>query len=110
MPILALQNYGGGRSAAFTSGGSWYWRVSRPASDEFHERVWKQLIRWLVVGAREQLSIETDADTYAQEKQGNTQAETNSQENRLQADSQTDIASYQSSDTVPNPKRSEVRL
>ena len=65
LPILAVQNYGAGRAAAFTSGGSWYWRVSRPSSDEFHERVWKQLIRWLVVGAREQLTIETDADTYA---------------------------------------------
>lgn len=64
-PILAVQAYGAGRTAAFTSGGSWYWRVSRPASDEFQERVWKQLVRWLVVGAREQLTVETDADTYA---------------------------------------------
>jgi len=65
LPILAVQNYGGGRVAAFTSGGSWYWRVSRPSSDEFHERVWKQLIRWLVVGAKDHLTVETDADTYA---------------------------------------------
>jgi uncharacterized membrane protein len=65
LPILAVQNYGAGRTAAFTSGGSWYWRVSRPAKDEFQERVWKQLVRWLVVGAREQLTVETDADTYA---------------------------------------------
>jgi uncharacterized membrane protein len=64
-PILAVQNYGTGRSAAFMSGGSWYWRVSRPASDEFHERVWKQMVRWLVVGARDHLAVETDADTYA---------------------------------------------
>ncbi len=65
LPILAVQNYGAGRAAAFTSGGSWYWRVSRPANDEFHERVWKQLVRWLAVGVREQLTAETDADTYA---------------------------------------------
>jgi len=64
-PVLAVQNYGSGRVAAFTSGGSWYWRVSRPSSDEFHERVWKQLIRWLVVGAKDHLSVDTDADTYA---------------------------------------------
>lgn len=64
-PVLAVQNYGEGRVAGFTSGGSWYWRVSKPASDELHERFWKQLIRWLVVGAKEQLSVETDAEIYA---------------------------------------------
>ena len=63
--VLAVQNYGQGRVAAFTSGGSWYWQVSRPASDEFHERFWKQVIRWLVVGARERLTVETDSDVYA---------------------------------------------
>lgn len=63
--VLAVQNYGQGRAAAFTSGGSWYWQVSRPASDEFHERFWKQMIRWLVVGARERLAVRTDADVYA---------------------------------------------
>lgn len=64
-PVLAVQNYGEGRVASFTSGGSWYWRVSKPSSDEFHERFWKQLIRWLVVGAKEQLSVSTDAEIYA---------------------------------------------
>ena len=64
-PVLAVQNYGEGRVAAFTSGGSWYWRVSKPATDEFHERFWKQLVRWLAVGAKEQLSVNTDADIYA---------------------------------------------
>ena len=63
--VLAVQNYGQGRVAAFTSGGSWYWRVSRPATDEFHERFWKQMIRWLVVGAKERLAVETDSEVYA---------------------------------------------
>ena len=64
-PVLAVQNYGGGRVAAFTSGGSWFWRMSLPASDEFHEKFWKQLVRWLVVGVKEQLTIDTDAEIYA---------------------------------------------
>jgi uncharacterized membrane protein len=66
LPVLAVQDYGQGRVAGFTSGGSWYWQVSMPASDEFHEKFWKQLVRWLVVGARERLTVETDADVYAQ--------------------------------------------
>jgi len=64
-PVLAVQNYGAGRVAAFTSGGSWYWRVSVPSSVEFHEKFWKQLVRWLAVGAKERLVAETDADNYA---------------------------------------------
>lgn len=68
LPILAIQNYGQGRVGGFTSGGSWYWQVSMPAADEFHEKFWKQLVRWLVVGARQRLSAETDADVYPRGK------------------------------------------
>ncbi|MCL2639737.1 MAG: glutamine amidotransferase, partial [Phycisphaerales bacterium] len=64
-PVFAVANYGQGRVGAFTSGGSWYWRMSMPASDEFHGKFWKQLIRWLVVGAKEQLTLQTDQDVYA---------------------------------------------
>ncbi len=64
-PIFAVQNYGEGRVAAFTSGGSWYWRVSVPSSVEFFEKFWRQLVRWLAVGAKEQLTVETDSDVYA---------------------------------------------
>ncbi|MFW6161318.1 MAG: glutamine amidotransferase [Planctomycetota bacterium] len=65
LPVLAVQHYGQGRVAGFTSGGSWYWQMSMPAADQFHERFWKQLIRWLVVGAREQLTAEVGADIVA---------------------------------------------
>jgi hypothetical protein len=34
--------------------------MSREAKDEFHEKFWKQMIRWLAVGAREQLSVALD--------------------------------------------------
>jgi hypothetical protein len=64
-PIFAVQNYGEGRVAAFTSGGSWYWRVSVPSTVEFYEKFWKQVIRWLAVGAKERLTAETDSDVYA---------------------------------------------
>lgn len=64
-PVFAVQNYGAGRVGAFTSGGSWYWQVSMPATDETHERFWKQTLRWLVLGARDHLTVETDAEIYA---------------------------------------------
>jgi len=67
-PVLAVQNFGEGRVAAFTSGGSWYWRVSVPSTVEFYEKFWRQLVRWLAVGAKEQLTAETDSDVYAPTK------------------------------------------
>jgi len=63
--VFAVQNYEAGRVAAYASGGSWYWRVSVPSNVEFHEKFWKQLVRWLAVGAKDQLTAETDADVYA---------------------------------------------
>ena len=63
-PILAVQNYGAGRTAAFTTGGSWFWRMDREIGDKLHERFWRQLIRWLSVGAQTQLTVQTDKDTY----------------------------------------------
>jgi len=65
-PILSVQNYGAGRTAAFLTGGSWHWRMLVPLENELHERFWKQLIRWLAVGARAYLKVETDQDTYSQ--------------------------------------------
>jgi uncharacterized membrane protein len=61
-PVLAAWGFGEGRVAAFTSGGSWFWRMSVPATDEFHEKFWKQLIRWLAVGAKQQLTVETGSE------------------------------------------------
>jgi uncharacterized membrane protein len=57
-PVLAVRDHGEGRVAAFTSGGSWYWRVSVPSENEFHEKFWKQMVRWLAVGAKQQVSAE----------------------------------------------------
>lgn len=61
-PVLAVQNYGSGRSAAFTTGGSWYWRMNRKIEDQLHDRFWKQLVRWLAVGSKPKLSIELSRD------------------------------------------------
>ncbi|MBS3735228.1 MAG: hypothetical protein KGY99_09930 [Phycisphaerae bacterium] len=64
-PVLAVHRAGAGRAAAFTSGGSWYWQMSRPADDLFYEKFWKQMIRWLAVGAEARLDVRTDRQNYA---------------------------------------------
>jgi uncharacterized membrane protein len=57
-PVLAVQDYGVGRSAAFTTGGSWFWRMNRPSEDLLHPRFWKQLVRWLAMGSKPKLSLD----------------------------------------------------
>jgi uncharacterized membrane protein len=64
-PILAVQNYGRGRAAAFCTGSSWAWRMSVPTDDEIQEKFWRQLIRWLAVGSKENVTVSLDRDIYA---------------------------------------------
>ena len=63
--VLAVQNYGAGRAAAFATGGSWHWRMAVPIENELHEKFWKQLIRWLAVGSKAKLKVTPDKDIYA---------------------------------------------
>lgn len=50
LPLLVIENYGRGRSAAFATGGSWRWKMQQPKEDTSHQIFWRQLLRW-VAGA-----------------------------------------------------------
>ncbi|MGB2824372.1 MAG: glutamine amidotransferase [Phycisphaerae bacterium] len=64
-PILGIQNYGAGKTAAFVTGGSWHWRMAVPLENELHEKFWKQLIRWLAVGSKAKLTLKLNKDLYS---------------------------------------------
>lgn len=64
LPIIAMQRYGSGRSMAVTSASTWRWQMMLPAADQSHERVWRQLLRWLSVSALERVTIEFDREFY----------------------------------------------
>ncbi len=64
-PVLVVQNYGSGRVAAFATGGSWHWQMAVPVTDELHEKFWKQLVRWLAVGSKGNISVRLDRDVFA---------------------------------------------
>jgi hypothetical protein len=64
LPIIAMQRYGSGRSMAVTSASTWRWQMMLPAVDQSHERVWRQLLRWLSVSALERVTIEFDREFY----------------------------------------------
>lgn len=64
-PVLAVGKYGQGRVAAFCTGSSWAWRMSVTTELEIQEKFWRQLVRWLAVGSKENVSITLDRDIYA---------------------------------------------
>lgn len=58
--VLAVQDAGAGRVAAFASANSWRWKMLRAVDDDSFRRFWSQMIRWLAVGNRQLLSIAVD--------------------------------------------------
>ncbi len=56
--VLAVQDVGAGRVAAFASANSWRWKMLREVDDDSYRRFWSQMIRWLAVGNKQLLAIE----------------------------------------------------
>lgn len=64
LPILSAQRYGGGRSMVFASASSWRWQMMMPHEDESHERLWRQMLRWLSTESQQRLTLTLDRDNY----------------------------------------------
>ena len=64
-PVIATQRYGNGRSMAITTASTWRWQMMMPAEDDSHERLWRQMLRWLVNEVPDQLSLEASAEPAA---------------------------------------------
>ncbi len=47
-PLLAIQNYGHGRTAVLATSGTWRWRMLQDHTDTTDATFWQQLLRWLV--------------------------------------------------------------
>ena len=64
LPLLATQRYGSGRSMSMNTASTWRWQMLMSAEDESHERLWRQILRWLAQGALERVSINFDKPFY----------------------------------------------
>ncbi|GAB5521078.1 MAG: glutamine amidotransferase [Rhodothermales bacterium] len=64
-PLLVVQNYGRGRSAALATSSTWRWQMLMEAEDQRHERFWRQLVRWLVASAPNRVNLSVEAQRYA---------------------------------------------
>jgi len=60
--VLAYQRYGAGKAIAFPVQDSWMWQMHAdiPLEDQTHETFWRRLLRWLVDGVPERLTVSVD--------------------------------------------------
>ena len=57
-PLLAVQRYGKGRSAALPTASTWRWQMQLSAEDMRYERFWRQLVRWLAASAPDRVNVD----------------------------------------------------
>lgn len=59
VPVLAYQRYGRGVGAVLNAQDTWIWKMdaSIPVEDMTHSTLWRQLIRWMVESAPNQVEI-----------------------------------------------------
>jgi uncharacterized membrane protein len=58
-PLLALENYGHGRTAILATEGTWRWKMLQDHTDVTDFTFWKQLMRWLVTETPGQVTTST---------------------------------------------------
>jgi uncharacterized membrane protein len=62
--VLAYQRYGRGKSLAFPIQDSWLWKMDAavPVEDTTHATFWRRMVRWLVDGVPDPVSLTTGLD------------------------------------------------
>jgi uncharacterized membrane protein len=58
-PLLAIENFGHGRTAILATAGTWRWKMLQDHTDKTHSTFWQQLMRWLVTETPGQVSSAT---------------------------------------------------
>ncbi len=66
-PLLMIQRYGKGRSAALATASTWRWQMLLDAEDGRHARFWRQFVRWLAASAPDRVDVRLDANRFAPE-------------------------------------------
>lgn len=64
LPVLATQRYGSGRTLFLTTASTWRWQMLMESSDDSHERLWRQMLRWLAVSAPRRVEVAFDEAYY----------------------------------------------
>jgi hypothetical protein len=86
MPLLAVENYGRGRTAVFATGGSWRWKMWQDHADVSHQTFWQQLMRYLVNESAGRVSGGTPRPVISDESRVELRAEVRDEEFRPRSD------------------------
>lgn len=57
-PLVAVQQYGEGRSMAFVGEAAWRWKMLLPSTDRTYDTFWRQAARWLAGRAPEPIDLQ----------------------------------------------------
>ena len=68
-PLLVVQRYGKGRTAALATASTWRWQMMLEADDARHERFWQQLARWLAASAPNRVNIDMGQARFAPDQE-----------------------------------------
>ena len=63
-PLLTIQSYGKGKTAALATASTWRWQMLLDEKDSRHERFWRQFIHWLCTDAPNQVNINLAQERY----------------------------------------------
>ncbi len=63
-PLLVIQRYGKGRTAALASASTWRWQMLQDAKNSNHERFWRQFVRWLGTDAPGKVDVELSQERF----------------------------------------------
>jgi uncharacterized membrane protein len=58
LPVLVVQQFGNGRTAALAAGDLWRWGLQRPEARDDMEKFWRQALRWLIADVPDRLSLQ----------------------------------------------------
>ncbi|HMB92608.1 MAG TPA: glutamine amidotransferase, partial [Rhodothermales bacterium] len=64
-PLLVVQRYGKGRTAALATSSTWRWQMLLDSEDARHERFWRQMARWLVASAPNRVDVDLGQARFA---------------------------------------------
>lgn len=75
IPMVAIENYGRGRTLISATGGTWRWRMRQVHTDTTHVTYWQQLLRFMVSSAPGPVTLTTDRTIYSDEDRVHIRAE-----------------------------------
>ncbi len=68
-PLLAIHNFGRGRTGVLATGGTWRWKMLLDHNDRTQTTFWQQLLRWLVADSPGKMFSSTPRQVLSDEKE-----------------------------------------